>query len=75
MEDNRISEFLQPSSARPETPTFEQGGFIAWPLPAWAGNAGAVCAWQQLVYQLALEQVKNQRPPLRLNYDSPAAWN
>jgi hypothetical protein len=74
MHSNRIRPFLEiPPEADPVPP--ENGGFIALPMALASPQAGAVCAWHQLVYQLALEQVKNQRRSVQLNYDMPEAWN
>jgi hypothetical protein len=75
MHHHRFRDLVTPPLPAQQAAPLSSPGFMACPVVLLAGQAGAPCAWQQLIYQLALQQAQSKPRFTLPNYDFAAAWN
>jgi hypothetical protein len=74
MQHHRFMDLLNQSAPLHEPSVPLSTGFIACPLFL-VSPLGALGAWQQMIYQMALQQAQNQRRTALPNYELASAWN
>jgi hypothetical protein len=75
MQHHRFRDLLNESASSPETGIPLSTGFVPFPLVLLSPQVGGLCAWQQMIYQTALQQSQNQRRTPLPNYELASAWN
>ncbi len=60
---------------RPSGPAVSPAGFVIYPVALLQGLSAAQQAWQQSLYQLALEQAQAELRPSLPERDLAGVWN
>jgi hypothetical protein len=72
---HRFGQLLNESAAPVEMSAVLYSWFVACPFLLLSSSVGPFSAWQQMIYQIALQQAQQQpRTPLP-NYELASAWN